>query len=54
VRAGRRSRVLEFEARVVCRGRPDRGESAAEVLAEPIVAATAVGTVVVPGPPGPS
>jgi 3-aminobutyryl-CoA ammonia-lyase len=51
VRAGRRSRVLDFEARVVCRGRPDKGESAAEVLAEPIVAATATGTVVVPGPP---
>jgi 3-aminobutyryl-CoA ammonia-lyase len=53
-RAGRRSRVMAFEARVVCRGRPDKGESAAEVLAEPVVAATAVGTVVVPGPPGPS
>ncbi|MFC5746610.1 hotdog fold domain-containing protein [Actinomadura rugatobispora] len=57
VRAGRRSREMRFEARVVCRGRPDKGESAAEVLAEPIVAATATGTVVVPGPsadrPGP-
>ncbi|XVQ07645.1 hotdog domain-containing protein [Spirillospora sp. CA-255316] len=50
VRAGRRSREMRFEARVVCRGRPDKGESAAEVLAEPIVAATATGTVVVPGP----
>ncbi|MFF5259665.1 hotdog domain-containing protein [Actinomadura viridis] len=49
-RVGRRSRVMEFEARVVCRGRPDKGESAAEVLDEPIVAATAIGTVVVPGP----
>jgi 3-aminobutyryl-CoA ammonia-lyase len=47
-RMGRRSRELAFEARVVCRGRPDRGESAAEVLAEPIVAVTATGTVVVP------
>ncbi|GLZ03402.1 hypothetical protein Acsp03_08690 [Actinomadura sp. NBRC 104412] len=53
-RAGRRSRALAFEARVVCRGRPDKGGSAAEVLPEPIVAATAVGTVVVPEPPGPS
>ncbi|GAA2449796.1 3-aminobutyryl-CoA ammonia-lyase [Actinomadura vinacea] len=53
-RVGRRSRVLEFEARVVCRGRPDKGESAAEVLADPIVAATATGTVVVPGPPADS
>jgi 3-aminobutyryl-CoA ammonia-lyase len=51
-RAGRRSRVMEFEARVVCRGRPDLGESAAEVLAEPIVAVTATGTVVVPPPRG--
>lgn len=48
VRAGRRSRGLEFEARVVCRARPDRGPSAAEVLAEPIVAVTAAGTVVLP------
>ncbi|MEV0326776.1 hotdog domain-containing protein [Micromonospora echinospora] len=47
-RVGTRSRTIDFEARVVCRGRPDRGESAAEVLAEPIVAVTATGTVVVP------
>jgi 3-aminobutyryl-CoA ammonia-lyase len=47
-RVGTRSRTLRFEARVVCRGRPDLAESAAEVLAEPIVATTAVGTVVVP------
>ncbi|WP_431975434.1 hotdog domain-containing protein [Micromonospora haikouensis] len=47
-RVGTRSRTVDFEARVVCRGRPDRGESAAEVLAEPIVAVTATGTVVVP------
>ncbi|HEY7484965.1 MAG TPA: hotdog domain-containing protein [Streptosporangiaceae bacterium] len=47
-RMGKRSRALAFEARVVCRGRPDRGDSAAEVLAEPIVAVTATGTVVVP------
>jgi 3-aminobutyryl-CoA ammonia-lyase len=46
-RVGSRSRTLEFELRVVCRGRSDRGESAAEVLAEPIVATTATGTVVV-------
>ncbi|MDL4822023.1 3-aminobutyryl-CoA ammonia lyase [Actinomadura opuntiae] len=49
-RVGTRSRTLEFEARVVCRGRPDKGESSAEVLAEPIVAVTATGTVVVPAP----
>ncbi|MFI7427846.1 hotdog domain-containing protein [Micromonospora sp. NPDC049836] len=47
-RVGTRSRTLDFEARVVCRGRPERGESAAQVLAEPIVAVTATGTVVVP------
>ncbi|MDG4819354.1 hotdog domain-containing protein [Micromonospora sp. WMMD956] len=47
-RVGTRSRTIDFEARVVCRGRPDRGGSAAEVLAEPIVAVTATGTVVVP------
>ncbi|SCG49933.1 3-aminobutyryl-CoA ammonia-lyase [Micromonospora echinaurantiaca] len=47
-RVGTRSRTIDFVARVVCRGRPDRGESAAEVLAEPIVAVTATGTVVVP------
>jgi 3-aminobutyryl-CoA ammonia-lyase len=48
IRVGRRSRTLAFEARVVCRPRPDKGESAAEVLAEPIVVVTATGTVVVP------
>jgi 3-aminobutyryl-CoA ammonia-lyase len=47
-RAGTRSRTIEFECRVVCRGRPDVSESAAEVLDPPIVAVTATGTVVVP------
>jgi 3-aminobutyryl-CoA ammonia-lyase len=47
-RLGTRSREIRFEARVVCRGRPDRSESAAEVLDPTIVAATAIGTVVVP------
>jgi 3-aminobutyryl-CoA ammonia-lyase len=45
---GRRSRRLDFEARVVCRADPARGVSAASVLGEPIIAATASGTVVVP------
>ncbi len=45
---GRRSRQLSFEARVVCRADPSRGPSAASVLARPIVAVTAAGTVVVP------
>ncbi|GAB3182538.1 3-aminobutyryl-CoA ammonia-lyase [Micromonospora palomenae] len=49
-RVGTRSRTIDFEARVVCRGRPDRSESAAEVLDTPIVAVTATGTVVVPPP----
>jgi 3-aminobutyryl-CoA ammonia-lyase len=48
VRVGRRSRTLAFTATVIARGRPDRSESAAEVLAEPVVATTATGTVVVP------
>jgi 3-aminobutyryl-CoA ammonia-lyase len=47
-RAGRRSREMAFEARVVCRGEPERGPSAARVLDEPVVAVTATGTVVVP------
>jgi 3-aminobutyryl-CoA ammonia-lyase len=45
---GRRSRRLTFEARVVCRADPARGDSAASVLAEPVVVVTASGTVVVP------
>lgn len=51
VRIGRRSRDLELSVRVVCRGRPDRSASAAEVLDQSIVATTARGTVVVPEPP---
>ncbi|WP_144120011.1 hotdog domain-containing protein [Catellatospora sichuanensis] len=47
-RMGNRSRTIDFEARVVCRGRPDRSESAAEVLDPPVTAVTATGTVVVP------
>jgi 3-aminobutyryl-CoA ammonia-lyase len=47
-RVGRRSRQLEFEAKVVCRAQPERGPSAAAVLAEPVVAVMATGTVVVP------
>jgi 3-aminobutyryl-CoA ammonia-lyase len=45
---GTRSRRIAFEAKVVCRAQPDRGPSAAAVLAEPIVAVTAAGIVVVP------
>jgi 3-aminobutyryl-CoA ammonia-lyase len=50
-RMGTRSRTVDFECRVVCRGRPERGDSAAEVLDPPIVATTATGTVVVPPRP---
>jgi 3-aminobutyryl-CoA ammonia-lyase len=48
VRVGTRSREMEFVVRVVGRGTPARGESAADVLAPPLVATTARGTVVVP------
>ena len=47
-RVGTRSRDIAFEARVLCRADPERGPSAARVLAEPIVVVTATGTVVVP------
>jgi len=47
-RVGRRSRELSFEARVVCRADLGRGASASQVLAEPVGAVTATGTVVVP------
>jgi len=52
VRVGRRSRTLRFTAAVVGRGTPEVSESAARMLAEPIVATTATGTVVVPQPAG--
>ncbi|EAP99069.1 hypothetical protein JNB_02835 [Janibacter sp. HTCC2649] len=48
VRVGTRSREMDFVVRVVTRGTPERGESAAEVLDPPIVATTARGVVVVP------
>jgi len=47
-RVGRRSRELEFTARVLCRAAPQRSASAAEVLGESLVAVRATGTVVVP------
>ena len=52
-RVGIRSREIAFETRVVCRGAATTGDtgagaSAAVVLDPPIVATTAVGTVVVP------
>ena len=48
VGVGKRSRRMDFELVVVARGDGSRGsESTARVLAEPIVATTATGTVVV-------
>ncbi|GAA1649713.1 3-aminobutyryl-CoA ammonia-lyase [Kribbella alba] len=49
-RVGNRSREIEFAATVVCRGRPDKSGSAAEVLAEPLQITRATGTVVIPAP----
>jgi 3-aminobutyryl-CoA ammonia-lyase len=47
-RVGRRSREMEFALVVVARGSTDGGSaSSAEMLAEPLVATTATGTVVV-------
>jgi 3-aminobutyryl-CoA ammonia-lyase len=55
VEVGRRSRTLAFRAVVVGRGRPDLSPSAARMLAEPLLATTATGVVVVPNPgPGPT
>jgi len=48
VRVGRRSRDLELSASVLCRAAPDRSASAADVLPEPLVAARARATVVIP------
>lgn len=45
---GGSSRKMRFEARKVMRARADLGESAAEMLAEPIVVARATGTCVTP------
>ena len=48
VRVGTRSRTLQLRCLVVCRSRPDRSPSAAEVLDPPVEAVTATATVVVP------
>jgi 3-aminobutyryl-CoA ammonia-lyase len=50
-RVGTRSRGVDFEARVVCRAAPERSESAADVLADPLAVVRARGTVVVPAAP---
>ena len=49
-RVGSRSREMAFAAHVVARGAPTaEAPGAAAVLAEPILATSAIGTVVVPG-----
>lgn len=46
--AGNSSRKMEFEAKKVIIPRPDVSPSAADLLEEPIVVATATGTCIVP------
>lgn len=48
---GTRSRLIDFELRIICRSLDDTGH--AEVLAEPILATRARGTGVVPAGPIP-
>ncbi len=52
VRVGSRSREMSFEVRVVARGHASGGQSAAgsaaDLLAQPVIATTARGVVVVP------
>jgi 3-aminobutyryl-CoA ammonia-lyase len=48
VATGRTSRKMVFEAWRVIQARPDLGDSAAEVLAEPVLVCRASGTCVVP------
>jgi 3-aminobutyryl-CoA ammonia-lyase len=48
VEVGKSSRRMSFEARKVIAPRPDLSDSAAEVLAEPVVVCRASGTCVVP------
>lgn len=45
---GNSSRKMTFEARKVIKPRPDISDSAADILAEPIVVCRATGTCVVP------
>ena len=47
-RVGTTSRAMRFEARIVVSPRPDLSDSAADLLAEPVVACRATGTCVVP------
>jgi 3-aminobutyryl-CoA ammonia-lyase len=47
-RVGRRSRTIEFEARVLAHSDPGRNETAGRVLDRPLIVVSATGTVVVP------
>lgn len=47
-RVGTTSRAMRFEARVVVSPRPDLNDSAADLLAAPVLACRATGTCVVP------
>jgi len=47
VRVGKSSRYMRFEARKVITPRPDLNDSAADILAEPVVVCRATGTCVV-------
>jgi 3-aminobutyryl-CoA ammonia-lyase len=47
-RVGESSRAMRFEARTVIAARPELSDSAAEVLAEPVMVCRATGTCVVP------
>ncbi|HQR30519.1 MAG TPA: hotdog domain-containing protein [Anaeromyxobacteraceae bacterium] len=47
-RVGTTSRAMRFEARIVVSPRPDLSDSAAELLAAPVLACRASGTCVVP------
>ena len=48
VSAGKTSRKMRFEARKYISPRPDLGDSAADLLTEPVVVCRAVGTCVTP------
>ncbi|HEY8621068.1 MAG TPA: hotdog domain-containing protein [Dermatophilaceae bacterium] len=50
VRVGSRSREMTFEVRIIARGNPNRGGSAADLLDKRDIATTARGVVVVPSP----
>ena len=48
-RVGNRSRTVSFKAHVLARSCPENGPSAGRVLDDPLLVASAIGTLVVPG-----